>query len=63
MKCLITGASSGIGKDMANYMRNLGYDLYLVSKDKDKLDSSFKDDKHITKIALDLSKEINCYKY
>lgn len=62
MKCLITGASSGIGKDMANYMRNLGYDLYLVSKDKDKLDSSFKDDKHITKIALDLSKEINCYK-
>ncbi len=61
MKCLITGASSGIGRDMANYMKSLGYDLFLVSKDKDKLDSSFKED-NITKIQLDLSKEANCYK-
>lgn len=34
MKVLSTGASSGIGRDMAKYLYELGYELYLVSKDK-----------------------------
>ena len=37
MKALITGASSGIGKDMAIYLDSLGYEVFLVGRNKDKL--------------------------
>ena len=42
MKILITGASSGMGRDMARYLSTYKFDLYLVSKDKKKLDKEFK---------------------
>ena len=61
MRALITGASSGIGKFIALYLNDLGYELYLVSKSKKELDKVFKDIKGtITTIELDLSKEENC---
>lgn len=63
MKILITGASSGIGYSMALYLSNLGHDLYVVSRYKDKLDELYKDFKtKVVTIGLDLSYVDNCYK-
>lgn len=63
MKCLITGASSGIGLEMAKIMASLGYDLFLVSKDSKKLDEIFKDlNVRVVTFGLDLSVTDNCYR-
>lgn len=37
MKALVTGASSGIGRDMARYLASLGYTVYAVGRDEGKL--------------------------
>lgn len=62
MKVLITGASSGMGLDMAKYLIKLGFDVIAVSKDKEKLDKVYKDYNNIEKICLDLTKKNNCFK-
>lgn len=56
MKALITGASSGIGHDMAEYLASLGYDLILVGRRKDRLkDLEKKLNVNVKVIPLDLS--------
>jgi len=39
MKALVTGASSGIGRDMAKELAKRGYNLILVARDEQKLKS------------------------
>ena len=56
MKALITGASSGIGYSMAKYLDSLGYDLVLVARNKDKLESISKKLKNNVQImCMDLT--------
>ena len=63
MKALITGASSGIGKDLAIILSQKGYELILVARDKQKLEQLAKNLKTKTQIIiLDLSEEENCKK-
>jgi len=63
MKALITGASSGIGRDMARYLSKLGYDLVIVARSQDKLEELKNELKTEVKIeVLDISKIENCYK-
>ena len=63
MKALITGASSGMGRDMAKILSQKGYDLILVARDERKLEEVKKQLKAETKIVvMDISKEENCKK-
>lgn len=62
MKALVTGASSGIGKDIAIELSKRGYELILVARSKEELESVQKElitDSKI--IAMDLSEHNNCY--
>ena len=68
MKVLLTGASSGIGKDMVKILNKKGYDLVLVARDEEKLNNVKKEleeekiGNKIEIIAMDLSEEANCKK-
>ena len=63
MKALITGASSGMGRDMAKILIQKGYDLILVARDEKKLEEVKKQLKTETKIVvMDISNEENCKK-
>ena len=65
MKVLITGASSGIGRDMARVLAKKGYDLVLVARDEQKLNELEEELKkenniEIQVISMDLAIEQNC---
>lgn len=61
MKALITGASTGIGKDMATYLGLLGFDLVLVARDEKKLQELKEQiDTNVEIIPMDLSLAENC---
>ena len=65
MKALITGASSGIGKDFAKILSNTYDELVLVARDSNKLEEVKKELEVNTKIktvSMDLSDYNNCIK-
>ena len=62
MKVLITGASSGIGRDMARYLSSLGHELYLVARNEEKLKKIAKECKNAKYYVYDLNDTENCYK-
>lgn len=63
MKALITGASSGLGRDMARYLASLNWDLILVARRTERLEELQRELKtSVEIISLDLGKEENCYK-
>ena len=61
MKALVTGASSGIGKEMELYLSEQGIDLVLVARDKEKLEEVQKMIKTNSEvICVDLSDIESC---
>lgn len=61
MKALITGASSGIGREMAIYLSEQGIDLVLVAREQEKLEQVQKEIKTNSQIiCMDLSLAENC---
>lgn len=67
MKALITGASSGIGRDMARELAIRSYDLVLVARNReplDKLKIEFEEKYHVNVkiVVMDLMIEENCRK-
>lgn len=63
MKALITGASSGIGKEIAIILNDMGYDLILVSKNARKLEKTRKEiNENAEIIDMDISSTYNCMK-
>ena len=63
MKALITGASSGIGLEMAKYLSQKGYDLIVVARSKEKLLKLEKQlNTNVTIYDYDLSSIDNCFK-
>lgn len=62
MKALVTGASSGIGRDMARYLSSKEYDLILVARDSQKLQELKNELKTEVKIlSIDLNIKENVF--
>jgi short-subunit dehydrogenase len=62
MKAVVTGASSGIGKEIAKRLSRMGYELYLVARREDRLKELASDLSGPSNIIVsDLSKAENCF--
>ena len=62
MKALITGATSGIGRDMAYILAKRGIDLIIASRDTKKMEQiARKLPVKVKIVTVDLSKEADCY--
>ena len=59
MKALITGASSGIGKEVALYLSDLGYDIIIVGRN----DSKLREIRNMVKTKVEIVKmDLNHYR-
>ena len=62
MKALITGATSGIGRDMASILAKQGIDLIIASRDTKKMQALAKRlPVNVKIVTVDLSKQEDCY--
>lgn len=62
MKALITGATSGIGRDMAVILSRMGCELIIASRDAKKMEQVKRRlPVPVRTIQVDLSKEADCY--
>lgn len=57
MKCIVTGASSGIGRDIAKYLGSLGHEVILVAKNKLNLDEVSRKIENSSVYVCDLSND------
>lgn len=63
MKALITGASSGIGREMAKVLSVKGYDLIITARREDRLEKLRAElGTNVKVIKADLSKEDECFR-
>ena len=63
MKAIITGASSGMGAEMARILSRKGYDVVLVARTRENLEKVAEGIKtKVDVVPLDLTIEANCYK-
>lgn len=68
MKALVTGASSGIGRDIAKVLADKGYNLIIVARRKERLEELKKEIEEKNKnievevFCTDISEKENCYK-
>ena len=61
MKALITGASSGMGRDMAKVLVEMGHEVILVARRKTKLEKITKElGEKSSYIVIDVSSTYNC---
>ena len=61
MLALVTGASSGIGRDMARELSRRGYDLIITARRRDRLEElAEKLPTRVRVIEMDLSRADNC---
>lgn len=63
MTALITGASSGIGREFARVLSKMGYDIIVVARRADRLEELKNElNGNVTVITCDLSVKENCIK-
>lgn len=62
MKALVTGASSGIGRDLVRVLDANGFEVILVARSKDEMITLSQELTHRAQVIVaDLSKDENCY--
>lgn len=63
MKALVTGASSGIGYEISKYLAKRGYDIIVVSRNRQALENLKNEIKtNVQIVCMDLSVVDNCVK-
>ena len=61
---VVTGASSGIGKEMAVYLAKLGYDIIAIARDEKNLNDLKKEiNTNVETYCVDISKEEACFAF